>query len=87
MLPDQDFELKWDLVKGANARLTEIEAALNNGSGQTRRTKTGATSPRLVLATDPDREGEAISWHLLEELQVRMCGLLEKDYVLSKAIL
>ena len=25
---------------------------------------------RVVLATDPDREGEAISWHLLEELQV-----------------
>ena len=26
---------------------------------------------RLVLATDPDREGEAISWHLLQELQAR----------------
>lgn len=25
---------------------------------------------RLVLATDPDREGEAISWHVLQELQV-----------------
>lgn len=27
---------------------------------------------RLVLATDPDREGEAISWHVLQELQVKI---------------
>lgn len=31
-------------------------------------------SRHLVLATDPDREGEAISWHLLQELQVGRTG-------------
>jgi DNA topoisomerase-1 len=29
----------------------------------------------LVLATDPDREGEAISWHIMQELQARMMQL------------
>ena len=55
--PDQGFAMKWERARGAVARLAELKAAV--GAAQ-----------RLVLATDPDREGEAISWHIVQELQV-----------------
>lgn len=51
------FAMSWQLSKGAEARMAGIAAAVRR-------------SRHLVLATDPDREGEAISWHLLQELQV-----------------
>ncbi len=55
VLPDEDFAMTW-LVDAASAkRLNEIAAALKDADG-------------LILATDPDREGEAISWHVLEVL-------------------
>jgi DNA topoisomerase I len=53
--PDQDFEMIWELDASSKKRVNEI-AKLVKGAD------------RLVLATDPDREGEAISWHLLETL-------------------
>lgn len=53
--PDQDFEMVWELDPGSKKRVNEIAAAVKQAD-------------RLVLATDPDREGEAISWHLLETL-------------------
>ena len=56
--PDTGFSMRWELADGANARVASIAAAV-------------AAAPRLYLATDPDREGEAISWHLLEELKER----------------
>ncbi len=53
--PDEDFALDWEMdAKGAK-HMREIASALS-----------GADS--LILATDPDREGEAISWHVLEAL-------------------
>ncbi|KAF0177361.1 MAG: DNA topoisomerase I [Alphaproteobacteria bacterium] len=53
--PDEDFALDWETdIKGAK-HMREIAQAL-----------AGADS--LILATDPDREGEAISWHVLEAL-------------------
>ena len=55
VLPDQDFEMAWDVDAKSRKRLNEIAAAVK-GAG------------RLILATDPDREGEAISWHVLEVL-------------------
>ena len=54
--PDADFEMLWEVDVKANKRLNDIAEALK-----------GADS--LILATDPDREGEAISWHVLEVLQ------------------
>ncbi len=54
--PDEDFAMLWDVDAKSNKRLTDIAAALKGAD-------------RLILATDPDREGEAISWHLLEVLQ------------------
>src|ERR1700722_12072444 len=56
--PDEDFAMLWDVDAKSNKRLTDIATALKGAD-------------RLILATDPDREGEAISWHLLEVLQKR----------------
>ncbi|GLQ39099.1 DNA topoisomerase 1 [Rhizobium albus] len=53
--PDEDFEMRWEVDTASNKRLKDITDALK-----------GADS--LILATDPDREGEAISWHVLEVL-------------------
>lgn len=53
--PDHDFKMIWELDAGSKKRVNEIASAVKGAD-------------RLVLATDPDREGEAISWHLLETL-------------------
>ncbi|MEL6436905.1 MAG: type I DNA topoisomerase, partial [Pseudomonadota bacterium] len=53
--PDEDFEMSWQVDTASNKRLNEIAAAVKDADG-------------LILATDPDREGEAISWHVLEVL-------------------
>lgn len=55
VLPDDDFSMHWEAdAKGAK-RLSEIAEAAKRAD-------------RVILATDPDREGEAISWHVLEVL-------------------
>ena len=56
--PEADFEMQWQVQAGSDKRLKDIAAALKSANG-------------LVLATDPDREGEAISWHLVEEMRRR----------------
>jgi DNA topoisomerase-1 len=56
--PGNDFSMKWCTEGRGEKRLKEIAQEVK-----------GAT--RLFLATDPDREGEAISWHLQEELRRR----------------
>jgi DNA topoisomerase I len=55
VLPDKDFEMHWDVEPKAAKRLDEIAKALKGAK-------------KLILATDPDREGEAISWHVLQVL-------------------
>ena len=55
VLPDKDFEMHWDVEPKAAKRLEEIAKAVKGAS-------------KLILATDPDREGEAISWHVLQVL-------------------
>ena len=54
--PDEDFAMDWEVDSKSAKRLADIATALK-------------TSDRLVLATDPDREGEAISWHVMEVLK------------------
>ncbi|WP_142416791.1 type I DNA topoisomerase [Bartonella massiliensis] len=56
VLPDQDFSMKWDIDSSAAKRLNEIAKAVKEADS-------------LILATDPDREGEAISWHILDVLR------------------
>jgi DNA topoisomerase-1 len=53
--PDEDFAMSWEVDSQSAKRLAEIAKALQGAE-------------RLILATDPDREGEAISWHVLEDL-------------------
>ena len=54
--PDDDFAMTWELSTGGKKRLADIVKALKDAD-------------TLVLASDPDREGEAIAWHILEELK------------------
>jgi DNA topoisomerase I len=54
--PDENFAMSWEVDSKSSKRLGDIADALKG-------------EDRLVLATDPDREGEAISWHVLEVLK------------------
>jgi DNA topoisomerase I len=54
--PDADFRMTWEVDPKAQKRLNEIARAVKDAD-------------RLILATDPDREGEAISWHVLQVLK------------------
>ncbi len=56
--PDEDFAMTWEVDGKSAKRLSDIATALKGAD-------------RLILATDPDREGEAISWHVLEDLTRR----------------
>ncbi len=56
MRPDEDFAMSWEVDGPSSKRLGDIAKAVKDADG-------------LILATDPDREGEAISWHVLEVLQ------------------
>src|SRR4051794_9977144 len=59
VLPDEDFKIIYEALQEKKKRVDEIVQAVKGGA------------KRLILATDPDREGEAISWHLLELLNQR----------------
>lgn len=54
--PEADFQMIWEVDPKAAKRLNDIARAVKDAD-------------RLILATDPDREGEAISWHVLEYLK------------------
>ena len=56
VLPDEDFAMAWEVDAPAGKRLSDIAKAVKEADG-------------VILATDPDREGEAISWHVLEVLR------------------
>ena len=58
VLPDSDFAMSWEVDGKSEKRVKEIAAAVKGAE-------------RLFLATDPDREGEAISWHVQEVLKAR----------------
>src|SRR6185503_15315100 len=56
--PDNDFHMHWDVDGKSQKIMKEIAAAVKGAD-------------KLILATDPDREGEAISWHILRILEDR----------------
>lgn len=56
--PEHDFKMRYDLIEKNAKHVENIISALGNASN-------------LYLATDPDREGEAIAWHLYEILKER----------------
>ena len=63
--PDADFKMLWEVDAKAGKRLSDIASAVK-----------GADT--LILATDPDREGEAISWHVLEVLRQKKALTTQK---------
>ncbi|SET26472.1 type I DNA topoisomerase [Oceanicella actignis] len=69
--PDRDFEMIWEVDPQSAKRVREIAEALREDN-------------ELILATDPDREGEAISWHLLEALRKRRA--LRKDTPVERVV-
>ena len=56
--PNADFRMLWEVDGKAQKRMGDIAKAVKGAD-------------KLILATDPDREGEAISWHVLEVLKER----------------
>ncbi len=54
--PDDDFAMSWEVDGPSSKRLGDIAKAVKDADS-------------LILATDPDREGEAISWHVLDVLR------------------
>src|SRR4030081_405331 len=64
--PARDFHMLWEVDDKSQKRLNDIAHALKGAD-------------KLILATDPDREGEAISWHVLEVLKERR--VLKKQVV------
>src|SRR6201996_6437166 len=54
--PDHDFAMRWEVDAKAAKRMSDIGGAVE-------------AADRVMLATDPDREGEAISWHIHEILK------------------
>ncbi|MEW4448226.1 type I DNA topoisomerase [Qipengyuania sp. JC766] len=71
--PDEDFAMDWELYRDKQSRFKEIADAAKKAD-------------RLVLATDPDREGEAISWHVRELLKKRKALPEKVDRVTFNAI-
>ncbi|GGO58861.1 DNA topoisomerase I [Roseovarius pacificus] len=69
--PEHDFDMKWEVGYDSRKHVKAIADALKNDQ-------------TLILATDPDREGEAISWHLEEALRKRKA--IKKDTKVSRVV-
>ena len=69
--PDNDFDMLWEIANNSRPHVKAIADALKNDN-------------ELILATDPDREGEAISWHLEEALRKRRA--IKKDTNVSRVV-
>ncbi|QDI75031.1 MULTISPECIES: type I DNA topoisomerase [Leisingera] len=67
--PDADFGMTWEVANDSRKHVKAIADALKDDNA-------------LILATDPDREGEAISWHLQEALTKRRS--IKKDTAVSR---
>jgi DNA topoisomerase-1 len=72
--PDDDFSMVWDVDARAQSKITDIAKAVKGAD-------------KLILATDPDREGEAISWHILEVLREKgVLGTMPVERVVFNAV-
>lgn len=63
--PEHDFAMKWEHTKQSAKALPPIIQAAKNAN-------------TLFIATDPDREGEAIGWHIIRELNAKKISLPTK---------
>lgn len=57
IMPEKDFQFKWKLVKSAEQQINTMSKYISKCN-------------KLILATDMDREGEGIAWHIVEHLKV-----------------
>ena len=72
--PDDDFAMTWEVDERAQKRIKDIADAVKKAD-------------KLILATDPDREGEAISWHVLQVLKERHAlGRVSVERVVFNAV-
>ncbi|AJP73873.1 type I DNA topoisomerase [Sphingomonas hengshuiensis] len=71
--PDEGFAMEWEAYADKSKQLKAI-------------TDLAKTADRLILATDPDREGEAISWHVQEVLRNKKALPKEVERVTFNAI-
>ena len=69
--PEHEFDMKWEIGADSRKHVKAIADALKDDNA-------------LILATDPDREGEAISWHLEEALRKRKA--IKKDTPVSRVV-
>ena len=69
--PEHDFDMTWEVASDSRKHVRAIADALKD-------------DPELILATDPDREGEAISWHLTEALAKSRA--LKKDTPVKRVV-
>ncbi|MBF0166457.1 MAG: type I DNA topoisomerase [Alphaproteobacteria bacterium] len=69
--PGNDFHMHWETDARGKKALSEISKALKGAD-------------QLILATDPDREGEAISWHVQAELGKKLKGIDVKRVVFNE---
>ncbi|KAI4380217.1 hypothetical protein MLD38_006434 [Melastoma candidum] len=69
--PDDDFSMVWEVPSPAWTHLKSIKVALNGADN-------------LILASDPDREGEAIAWHIIEMLQQQ--DALPEDITVARVV-
>ena len=69
--PENEFDMLWEVGSASKKHVKAIADALKNDN-------------ELILATDPDREGEAISWHLQETLTKRRA--IKKDTLVSRVV-
>ncbi len=68
--PDKDFKMEWEVDSFSKKYLKEITDAAKDSS-------------KIILATDPDREGEAIAWHVKEYLNEKK---LLKDKEIERVV-
>ena len=73
--PDEDFAMDWEVYADKRNR-DQVKAIADAAKG----------ADRLILATDPDREGEAISWHVLDLLKKRKALPADVERVTFNAI-
>ena len=73
--PDEGFAMDWEVYSDQRNR-SQVKAIADAAK----------QADRLILATDPDREGEAISWHVLELLKKRKALPAEVERVTFNAI-
>ncbi|VVB10885.1 unnamed protein product [Arabis nemorensis] len=69
--PDDDFSMVWEVPSAAWTHIKSIKVALSGAEN-------------LILASDPDREGEAIAWHIIEMLQQQ--GALHESMTVARVV-